>query len=583
MLLRSDSVDEAMSYSVLANEVIDDKHDEKMGNLSDVQCDNTDKQLVDALCLIETMKLEHLQLIRELEYLKTENQHLAKILERNRTPTVSTEGSDATAILALQAKLDELCKELKEAQMFNNQYKEDYATRLSQDRHTELVRSEVEMETTRTIIHLQDEIDRLQSEFRVCVCSMAEENLSLRNSVTANEDKLREFCADWEKATLELTTFLTDGSRSLRDASHQIKSISSSFPKVNDWINEHVERAAKVCIEKEETILLLQSSLEDAQNTVMEMEQKLYSLKDATMALTAFQQPDKIQLSGMPNDWTEVKGFTEHKPMSKTGQIIDSQAETPISVENRISDCSTCTPRGTFDGNMPLHSFSSTDVDIQTELASVQAETENALNGFCADAETYWSVLNSEIDDAVSMYKALVRDLLNDISDIRKDTEELKRNRGSFHLFSNRILSQLPLAHDNQQSILQQVRNELVEMNNRLSSMNACLCKVYLHFDLDSTEVFTETYGCATDEESCSSDEESCKTAVLLLRKEFRKTYEAFVKLKNCLADVFSFTDLHAMEKLNGQGDGIDQPTSKRPEAYIKNCGEVNNEMYFIM
>ncbi|KAL8481206.1 hypothetical protein ACS0TY_027650 [Phlomoides rotata] len=596
VLLRRDSVDEAMSYSVLGDKVIEDENDEKVGNLSNVQCDNTDKQLMDAQCLIETMKLEHVQLIRELESLKTENQQLAKILERNLYPTVSTEGSDGTAILALQAKLEELSKDLKEAQMFNNQYIEDHATRLSQDHQTELVRSEVEMETTRTIIHLQDEIEKLQSEFRVSVCSMAEENLSLRNSVAANEDKLRVFCAEWEKATLELTAFLTDGSRSLRDASHQIKSISSSFPKVNEWINEHVEKAAKVCIEKEETILLLQSSLEDAQNTVMEMEQKLYSLKDATMALTAsFQQPEKswreeIQLSRMPNDLTEVEEFPEHEPMSKKGQIIVSQAETPILVENRVSDCSRSTTRGTFDGNMPLHALSTTDVDIQIELASLQAETENALNGFCSDAETYWSVLNSEIHDAVSLYEALVQDLLKDISDIRKDTEELKRNRGSLRSFRNRIPSQLPLAHENQQPILQQVRNELVEMNNRLSSMNACLCKVYMHFDLDSIEASTETDGCSTD--SCSFDEESCRTAVLLLKKEFRKTYEAFDKLKNCLMvvsigqasqnclpNVLSFSDLHAMEKLNEQGDGHDQPTSKRPEACIQNCGEVSCHM----
>lgn len=354
MLLRSDSVDEAMSYSVLWDEVIEDRNDEKMGNLSNVQCDNTDKQLV-----------------------------------------------DGTAILALQAKLEELSKALKEAQMFNNQYMENNATRLSQDHQTELVRSEVEMETTETIIHLQDEIDRVQSEFRVCLCSMAEENSNLRKSVATNEFKLRVFCAEWEKATLELTTFLADGSRSLRDASHQIKSISSSFPKVNNWINEHVERAAQACVEKEETILLLQSSLEDAQNTVMEMEQKLYSLKGATIALTAFQQSEKslrngIQLSEKPYNFTEVEEFAEHEPMSKKGQINDSQAETPILMDNRISNCS---------------------IGQESQI---------------------------------------------------------------------------------------------------------------------------------------------------------------------CLADVLSFSDLHAMEKLNKQGDGL-YPTSKRPEACIKNCGEVNNKILFLM
>lgn len=636
--MQSDSADEVISNNLPGDEVIDDKNDDKMGYILNIQCDNIDKQLMDAQTLIETKKLEQLQLIKELESVQTENQHLMKMMERNQYPTVSIEGSGGTSILALQAKLEKLSKELKEARILNKQYIDDHATRLSQDHQTELVRSEVEMETTRTIIYLQEEIDRLQSEFHVCLCSVAEENLSLRNSVAAKEDELRVFCAEWERATLELTTFLIDGSRSLGDASRQIKSISSSFPNVNDWINEHVERAAKMCVAKEATILQLQNSLEDAQNTVMQMEQKLYSLRGATIALTDFQQSEKssrreeIQLSRMPNDLTEVKEFPENKPVSKMGQIPDNQAKTPVLVENRISDCSTSTPRGTFVGNLPLahtNAFETTDVDIQIKLASLLAEIENAVNGSCADAETYWFALNSEIHDAVSLYKELVQDLLKDVSDIRKDVEELKTNRVSLHLFSNTIPSHLPLRHENQLPILQQVRNELVEINNRLSSMSACFYKfVNMHCNPDSTEVFTDTDGWTTDcLSSCSSasvgsfdndekrsssdgyrytskiteqtlvvnsDEESNsrrKTAVLLFRKEFRETYEAFVKLKNqlmavsvgkanqnCEANVLSFPDLYASEKLNEQdGDGLDQPTRKSTEACIKNFGEVSN------
>ncbi|KAI3469226.1 hypothetical protein Pfo_025889 [Paulownia fortunei] len=397
-------------------------------------CGNVHRQLMDAQSLIETMKLEQFQLIEELESVQTENQHLMKMLDTkevaqrkledqsedykrkqsgsgNQDPTVSIEGSEGTSILALQAKLEKLSKDLKEAQILNRQYIEDHATRLSEDHQTEFVRNEVEMETTRTIIHLQEERDKLQSEFQVCLCSMAEQNLSLRNSVTAKEDELRVFCAEWERATLELTTFLINGSRSLGDASHEIKSISSSFPNVNDWISEHVERAAKICVEKEETILLLQNSLEDAQNTVMQMEQKLYSLKGATIALTEFQQPEKsssreeIQLSRMPNDSTEMKEFPENKPMSKKDHITDNQANTPILLENRISDYCTSTVRGTDVENLPLahtNAFATTDVDIQIKLASlILAETEDAVKGSCADAETYWSALTSDIHNAI--------------------------------------------------------------------------------------------------------------------------------------------------------------------------------------
>ncbi|EYU33096.1 hypothetical protein MIMGU_mgv1a0001131mg, partial [Erythranthe guttata] len=209
--------------------------------------------------------------------------------------------------------------------IFNREYVEDNATLISQDQQTELVRDEVGIETTRTIIHLQKERDRLQSEFQVSLCSMAEQNLILKDTVAAKEIEIRVLCEGWERATLELTTFLINGSRSLVGASREISSISSLFPNTNNWISEHVEKAAKISVGKEETILLLQKSLENAQNTVMQMEQKLYSLKGAAIALTEFQQPEEIQLSRTTNDSTEVKEFREDKDISKKDQITDNQ------------------------------------------------------------------------------------------------------------------------------------------------------------------------------------------------------------------------------------------------------------------
>lgn len=356
------SIDNVYLGNDCVDEVTSSKNDETGYRLK-IQCENLEKHLMDAQALIETMKLEQLQLLKELESFQTENQSLMKMLERNQCLSVSIEDTEGTSILALQAKLKKLTKELKESKILNKQYSEDHATQSSEHHRTELVQSEVEMETTRTIIHLQEEIDRLQSEFHVCLSSMTEENLSLRNTVAAKEDELRVFCAEWERATLELTTFLIDGSRSLRNASHQIKSISSSFPNVNDWINEHVERAAQMCVEKEETILLLQKSLEDAQNTVIHIEEKLYSLRGATVAaLTEFQESEntsetmEIQISRMPNGSTLAKEFPENRPMSKKSQTIN---------------CSTSTP-GVV-GNFPLaltDALATTDVDTQIKLAT---------------------------------------------------------------------------------------------------------------------------------------------------------------------------------------------------------------------
>ncbi|XP_042050674.1 kinesin-like protein KIN-12E isoform X3 [Salvia splendens] len=382
LLLGNDCADEVTSNRLQENEVIDEKNDEKVYRFK-IQCEDLEKQLMDAQALIQTMKSEQFQLLTELESIQTENQSLMKMLERNQCLHDSIEKSEGTSLLALQAKLEKLTKELKEAKILNEQHIEDHAMQSSVHHHTEMVRSEVEMETTRTIIHLQEEIDRLQSEFDVCLCSMTEENLSLRNSVAAKEEELRLFCAEWERATLELTAFLIDGSRSLRNASHQIKSISSSFPNVNDLINEHVERAAQVSVEKEETILLLQKSLEDAQNTVRHVENNLYALRGAAIALTELQRLDSTseteesQMSRMPIESTQVDEFPENRSQSRKSQAIY---------------CSTSTSEVVRNEPLALSDALATDVDKQIHLATLpggegldlpeSGRTEACINSF---------------------------------------------------------------------------------------------------------------------------------------------------------------------------------------------------------
>ncbi|XP_010487614.1 PREDICTED: kinesin-like protein KIN-12C isoform X1 [Camelina sativa] len=188
-----------------------------------------------------------------------------------------------------QFKLGKLMKDLEEARTLNCQYEKEYKSQLSQQEDIEVVREQVETETARTILELQEEVTALQSEFQRRICNLTGENQSLKDTITAREAETRALNQDWEKATLELTNFIVDGSKSIKNASTQIGSIICSFPQVNAWIGDYVEKAAKSCIKKEETILLLQKSLEDARTLVAEMNLKLNSLKGATIALNEFQ------------------------------------------------------------------------------------------------------------------------------------------------------------------------------------------------------------------------------------------------------------------------------------------------------
>ncbi|KAK4493424.1 hypothetical protein RD792_017674 [Penstemon davidsonii] len=622
-LLKSDSLDEATSSNLPGDEVIWDKNDHKMEDIQFAETEN--QRLMKMLDDKETPQSKDDN--RQGDYERKQ------VSSRNQDPTWNIEVSEGPSSMALRAKLDKLSCDLKEAEIINRQYIEDHATRLSQDHQTELVRHEVELETTKTIIHLQEEIDRLQSEFQVNLCSLAEQNLSLKNNLAVKEDELKRFSAEWERATLELTTFLIDGSRSLGDASCQIKSISSSFPNVNYWISENVEKAAKLCIEKEETILLLQKSLEDAQKTVMQMEQKLYTLKGATIALTELQQLEKsscreeIQLS---RNSTEVKDFLENKLISEKGQIMEHENADALLVENRMYVHSTNTNKGTAEGNLLLahtNSYATTDVDVQAQLAMlILSEIENVVNRSCCDAETNWAALKSDIHDTISLYKELIKDLLRDFSEMRKDFGELKRKQGGFLFSNNTISSHPPLKHESQLQVPQEIRDELVDVNKRLKTTAAWFYNVMkMNCLLDSAKGSITEDGWTSDclsscsdssVESVDNDEKSSSDiykstkklteqtldlncdkgsnlsrnrADLLFMKEFKKAYAAFVKLtdhlmefcageinQSCGADDRSFSDPLASENLKEEGrDRHDQLTSQRVEEGIKNLREL--------
>ncbi|CAN1806259.1 Kinesin-like protein KIN-12C [Linum perenne] len=209
------------------------------------------------------------------DYAESENMDIQK-----KGPT--SKGDDDYKSITLQVNLEKLRENLKDVVSANCRYQEDQASQLSKQQHVELISEQVEIETARTIINLQTEVDALQSEFSERLSCLTEENTRLENALAAKEDEIRAVIEEWELSTLELTNFLVKGSKSLKDASGQVETIAHSFPQVNEWISEHVERAARICIEKDETILHLQRSLEDAQKMVVDMELKLNSLKEAT-------------------------------------------------------------------------------------------------------------------------------------------------------------------------------------------------------------------------------------------------------------------------------------------------------------
>uniref|UniRef100_F6HE33 Kinesin motor domain-containing protein n=1 Tax=Vitis vinifera TaxID=29760 RepID=F6HE33_VITVI len=457
------------------DEVLQKKNTQKVDDASVMQHTDIEKELRDARMLIEAMESEQLRLIEELQFMQEENRRCMEMLSNKakveesvklEIPCLETSDSEIQnmdLMNNLQVKLDRMTKDLENVKLKNNQYQEDWASQLCHEQQVELVREQVETETTRTILHLQEEVAALQLELHEKLCSMTEENLGLRNSLDAKENELRTLCGEWERATLELTNFLVDGSKSLKDASGQIESIASSFPRVNVWISEHVEKAAKVCIEKEETILLLQKSLEDAQKMAGEMELKLSSLKGATIALTEIQRvhndesgKEAIQSSKLLDEKINMVKILESKLKKKEVQITEAEnrANAAFLVVKKLSDHQHIALRSNIERDMDMSesalspimcsqqtsevkteadSLAWEEMEVQVQVARLGVlESENVINATYSDTELYLTALQTDILEASSLYRELVQDLMKDIDEMRKNFLELKEDCKNF-------------------------------------------------------------------------------------------------------------------------------------------------------
>ncbi|RWR94403.1 kinesin-like protein KIN-12C isoform X1 [Cinnamomum micranthum f. kanehirae] len=338
----TDSEDRLASCKEVRDKLLQIQKDHK--DAITMQPSDVQKELLDAKHFVEAMESQQIHLIEELDNLRRENKQYWKLLKNKYHDDIHhviqlethCELSESDMIKeeldnqdvdqkiecgveksVLQTNLESTHNELAEARILNRKYQDDQVSQQLQNHELEQVREEVEVETAKTILHLQGELTALQQEVdsrNVCESSavrhslllraenqelekrlfiMSQENIRLTSAFAAKEDEINTLVEEWEKATFDLTSFLVDGCLSLEEASEQIGSIVSLFSQRKNWIGEQVERAVKVFIEKEQTILFLQKRLEEAQKMGMEMQLKLNSLKGATMAISEVQQQEK--------------------------------------------------------------------------------------------------------------------------------------------------------------------------------------------------------------------------------------------------------------------------------------------------
>ncbi|XP_038705278.1 kinesin-like protein KIN-12C isoform X2 [Tripterygium wilfordii] len=485
---------------------------------SDIQ-----EELIDSTSLIEAKEMEQVRLIENMQLMQEQNLSYVEN-QREGWGIGCSENGNRTG---LQAKVDKLTKDLVEAKLMNYQYEEDHAAQLSHQLKVKLTHEEVEMETTRTILQLQEEVADLQLELQQRLCTITQENIRLKDIIAAKEEEINALCMEWERATVELTSFLVDGSRSLKDASGQIKSIASSFPLVNAWIGEHVEKAARVWIEKEEMILLLQKSLEDAQKMVVEMELKLNSLKGATVAWNEFQQPDNdYSLGILLNDKINLVKVLEHKLKLKEDQIIEAEkcATAAFLVIKWLSGCHDIPHRKAIgrDSANDIQGHTTSETNAAESLLAFEAinprvavaglgilETGNAMIASYADSEVHITNLLTQVSKASSAYIKVVQDLVNEIREMRNQVIELKENDLNFQSSEVKLqlLDEHEMKFESQFCMLHQIRDDLAQTNNRLNRIIDCIItNTSMHSCLLMDKDLIEPDACSTGYTIAGSD-----------------------------------------------------------------------------
>ena len=234
------------------------------------------------------------------------------------------------------------------------------------------------VETTVTLL------ERENQELRERLNQVTYSNSELLGVINEKEVRIKVMAEEWEKAVLDLTSFLLEGCQSLEDATGQINTILESFPNCKTWINDHVERVMKVFIEKEMSIVNLKKNLDDAQKIGSEMKYKLNTLRGAMLALT---ETHEFECHEVAQECKDCFGFSD-------GQVDDSI------VGYRSLNQGNESEMGEICGSKLLPVKEHND-DVAEEKKLVHLNTEgDLLSSFC-EALSYASSLMVDISELI--------------------------------------------------------------------------------------------------------------------------------------------------------------------------------------
>ncbi|XP_023547738.1 kinesin-like protein KIN-12C isoform X2 [Cucurbita pepo subsp. pepo] len=617
MSIKSYTQDDTLSHITGSDENLENAIGQGSDNEFNAKSISSQRDLIDAKMLAQTMDSENNMQGQNHGCKQVKHCMVESLFRKCQNEGDVMNQHQAVYNKTLQVKLENLTRELEEVRLSNIQYQDNQ----NQQKQIEDVRQQVEMETASTIIQLQEEVETLQVELNDRLHGLAQENTRLKDALSAKNEEMRMLSIDWEAAMIELTSFLLDSSRSIRDAHRQIEGIANLFPTVNVGIGEQVQQAIEVCIEKEETILLLHKSLENARLMVKEMELKLESLKEAALALNASQQmhnngcaAEAKQLSTQMTDENITMEFL-FKRLVKNDQLIgvEKSADAAAAAVEWLSNPQELAFCNNIEREMPISKldFSSQrsshifdDVMANTSVLLLEepdtehnlirlglTELKNLTSGIHADMEMHISALHIYIQELYSGYQKLVQDMMGEIRELRLKAKTTNENCKSLQFFKDKVASAHKYRNiENQNSILDQIKAKIYEAKNRLNILEDSIDRNIAGCGdqfIDQYPVQEDGWSsdCSTSSSDISTESVASRGKVVdymngdiesttCLRRELFMTYDAIHKL--CMKiDTLLLHDIGG-DSLSEEMDQGKTPSKSRIEKAEAGCNNTS-------
>ncbi|CAA0807566.1 Phragmoplast orienting kinesin 2 [Striga hermonthica] len=337
------------------------------------------EELTNAKLVIEALESQQLQLMNEIEDIKSSNVFLEELLKEKELEISNLKGiaqSQESRDIStynkhaecddspLEAKLKKMHQSLEKARKLNEFYKNDLAFQATHENEAEEVRKQVEAETAEVIVCLQEELSGLHQEvydsktkemeamesLKLLQAQMKimENDLRLKNEDNVKLSKhMEKMRSEWDLIASEIEDTLSDGNVALADASEEIGVISSSIPFKRSLITEQFGRMRKYIYEKELSIEELSQCLKDALERRDDMECMLRSLRGAALVMTETHQQECSEkdreillltsdLNSMKSTVDELRRLLEHGKCQLRN--ASSCATAAFVIVNRLSE-----------------------------------------------------------------------------------------------------------------------------------------------------------------------------------------------------------------------------------------------------